>query len=193
MPATEFKRDEVAAWYAEQHLSTDPGIATIFYLPSNAGEREIRFVEINHLIGDRNDDALEPIDFGIDMGTDAAHKLFVLDVTPDQWERIQSHELQLPGNWSLENAVHYGQCAAIKSSGGESMIDDPIVEEVRRVRDAYAASFNYDLRAMVRDIQERQKRSGRKYVSYPPVTIAPKPTLPTTTTVPPTAEASTKQ
>ena len=43
---------------------------------------------------------------------------------------------------------------------------DPIVDEVRRARDAYAARFNYDLRAIYRDLKEREKRSGRKIVSY---------------------------
>ncbi len=45
---------------------------------------------------------------------------------------------------------------------------DPIVEEVRRVRDAHAARFNYDLDAIFQDIKEEKKKSGRKFVSYPP-------------------------
>jgi hypothetical protein len=43
---------------------------------------------------------------------------------------------------------------------------DPIVDEVRRARDAYAARFDYDLRAIYRDLKEQEKRSGRKLVSY---------------------------
>jgi hypothetical protein len=43
---------------------------------------------------------------------------------------------------------------------------DPIVDEVRRARDAYAARFNYDLRAIFRDLKEQENRSGRKLVSY---------------------------
>ena len=43
---------------------------------------------------------------------------------------------------------------------------DPIVDKVRRARDAYAARFNYDLRAIYRDLKEQEKRSGRKVVSY---------------------------
>jgi hypothetical protein len=35
-------------------------------------------------------------------------------------------------------------------------IDDPIVREVRRVREKLAAKFNYDLRAMFADVQKRQ-------------------------------------
>jgi hypothetical protein len=43
---------------------------------------------------------------------------------------------------------------------------DPIVDEVRRVRDAYAARFNHDLRAIYRDLKEQETRGGRKIVSY---------------------------
>lgn len=107
MSTIQFNRDSMARWYAKEHFKTDPGIKSIHYLPSDADDREIRFVEINALISDRTDDALEPIDFGIDMGTDNAHKLFVLDVTPDQWERVQAGELPLPHDWSLVAAIEY--------------------------------------------------------------------------------------
>ena len=43
---------------------------------------------------------------------------------------------------------------------------DPIVDEVRRARDAYAARFNYDLQAIFRDLKEQEKHSGRQIVSY---------------------------
>lgn len=48
------------------------------------------------------------------------------------------------------------------------MWDDPIVDEIRRIREAHAAQFNYDVRAIARDIQEREARSGRRYVTLPP-------------------------
>jgi hypothetical protein len=44
-------------------------------------------------------------------------------------------------------------------------MDDPIVDEVRRVRDEHAARFNYDLDAIFRDVKEQEKKSGRKFVS----------------------------
>jgi hypothetical protein len=42
---------------------------------------------------------------------------------------------------------------------------DPIVEEVRREREEYAARFGHDLQAIFRDLKEQEKRSGRKLVS----------------------------
>ena len=39
-------------------------------------------------------------------------------------------------------------------------MNDPIVEEVRRVREAHAARFHYDLDAIFRDIKEQEKENG---------------------------------
>jgi hypothetical protein len=47
------------------------------------------------------------------------------------------------------------------------MFRDPIVEEVRRVRQEHAERFDFDLRRIAADLIEKQKQSGRKLVSYP--------------------------
>ena len=43
--------------------------------------------------------------------------------------------------------------------------EDPIVKEVRKVRDAFAKRFDYDLDAILRDLKEKERRSGRTVVS----------------------------
>jgi hypothetical protein len=48
------------------------------------------------------------------------------------------------------------------------MWNDPIVEEVRKVRDAHAKKFNYDLQAIVADLKKQQKASGREFVTLRP-------------------------
>ena len=45
-------------------------------------------------------------------------------------------------------------------------MNDPIVDEVRRIREEHAARFNHDLEAIYRDIKEQEKKSGRPFVSY---------------------------
>jgi hypothetical protein len=103
----QFNRDSMARHYASKHLKTDPGIRTVYYLPAGAPDREIRLLEINELIAARDKDAIEPLDFGVDTGSDKAHTLMVVDVTPAQWKRINKQELQLPKNWSLTGAVAF--------------------------------------------------------------------------------------
>jgi hypothetical protein len=53
------------------------------------------------------------------------------------------------------------------------MWKDPIVEAVRKVREAHAAQFDYDLRAIYRDLKEHESASGRSYVRFPPRRVPP--------------------
>jgi hypothetical protein len=58
------------------------------------------------------------------------------------------------------------------------MTDDPIVQEVRQAREAYAARFNYELAAMVADLQGRTEDArcaGHEVVSLPPRLVEPRP------------------
>ncbi len=49
---------------------------------------------------------------------------------------------------------------------------DELVEETRRVREAYAAKFDFDLEAICRDLKEKEQQSER-----PTVTLPPKPPI----------------
>lgn len=43
---------------------------------------------------------------------------------------------------------------------------DPIVEEVRRAREEYAAKFDFDLRRIGEDLRRQQEESGDPVVSF---------------------------
>jgi hypothetical protein len=48
------------------------------------------------------------------------------------------------------------------------MLDDPIVEEVRKARQEYAAKFDYDLRSIFLDIKRQEaeyRKRGWKVIS----------------------------
>lgn len=48
------------------------------------------------------------------------------------------------------------------------MLDDPIVEDVRKVRTAHAKKFNYDLKAIAADLKAQQSEGGRKLMVFAP-------------------------
>jgi len=48
------------------------------------------------------------------------------------------------------------------------MWNDPIVEEVRKIRNEHAKKFNYDLEAIAADLKRQQKASRRKFVTFQP-------------------------
>lgn len=51
---------------------------------------------------------------------------------------------------------------------------DPIVEEIRKFRDAHAKRFNYDLDAICEDFKSHQQKCGHRLVKFPPKKIAGK-------------------
>lgn len=109
MSGSSFDRDSMASWYASQHFEIDPGTLEIHYLKKDAPEREIRLLEVNNQIAEMTDESLEPLDFGVDIGDANAHKLFVLDVTPSQWDSIQKQRLSLPRGWSMADSELLGK------------------------------------------------------------------------------------
>ena len=52
-------------------------------------------------------------------------------------------------------------------------MDDPIVAEVRRIREEHAEKFGYDLEAIVADLQAREAQSEDVFVSFPAKRIKP--------------------
>jgi hypothetical protein len=52
-------------------------------------------------------------------------------------------------------------------------MNDPIVDEVRRIRDAHAARFNYDLDSIFQDIKEQERKSKLKFVAPPTERVEP--------------------
>ncbi|MBF0138331.1 MAG: hypothetical protein H7833_20255 [Magnetococcus sp. DMHC-1] len=49
-----------------------------------------------------------------------------------------------------------------------TMWEDPIVEEVRKVREEHAARFDYDLDAIYKDLKRLERESGREMVNLKP-------------------------
>lgn len=48
------------------------------------------------------------------------------------------------------------------------MLRDPIVEEMRRIKESIAAEYGYDIRAMVKALRAEQEAGGRQVVSFAP-------------------------
>ena len=58
------------------------------------------------------------------------------------------------------------------------MKDDPIVLEVRRIRQEHAARFKYDLDLIAKDLKAQEQASGRSYIRLPPRRLAVQQTKP---------------
>ena len=52
--------------------------------------------------------------------------------------------------------------------GELAMQNDPIVEEVRRIRREYARQFDYDLHAIAADLRRYEREHPERLVTFPP-------------------------
>jgi hypothetical protein len=65
------------------------------------------------------------------------------------------------------------------------MFDDPIVEEIRRVRREHTSQFDNDISAIVADLRRLERESGRQHVNFPPCRLEDESV---STTAPPAAQ-----
>ena len=73
-------------------------------------------------------------------------------------------------------------------------MNDPIIDEIHRYREEYAARFNFDVSAMFQDAKEREeanKKNGRVIVPAPAMPIIPiEPSAPSIDGLPPRQAAA---
>ena len=53
------------------------------------------------------------------------------------------------------------------------MWQDPIVEEVRKVREGHAARYNFDLRRIYQELKKAEQQSASRKVTFAPKRIKP--------------------
>ena len=97
---TSTSRDDVAAWVAKKHLLVDTSLRQVWYLPQGAPPEEIRLLELNDRLA-AYDTQVEAIDFGLDI-EGVQFKLFVADITSEQFDKIRQDPSRLPTGWSLD-------------------------------------------------------------------------------------------
>ena len=51
------------------------------------------------------------------------------------------------------------------------MQNDPVVDEIRRIRHDYAKRFGFDLRAMVADLRRKEQQHPDRLVSFNPKSV----------------------
>jgi hypothetical protein len=57
------------------------------------------------------------------------------------------------------------------------MKNDPIIDELHRIRYEYAARFNFDLDALFHDLNQQQQQGGRAHVMRAPRLLNPEASI----------------
>ena len=99
MAASDTVTEEFVESLAQLHFEADDGIEQIIWLRSG-DEKEICLIEVN-----RTALPTESIQvFRFAPSEDVPFPIFIADVRPTEWDRIQSGDIPLPEGWALEEA-----------------------------------------------------------------------------------------
>jgi hypothetical protein len=78
---------------------------------------------------------------------------------------VAAHQQITHAWWATKDKFELYVSEAVLAEAGAG---DPIVDEVRAIRDEYAKSLGYDLEAIVADLRSRQEQHPERVVSLPP-------------------------
>jgi hypothetical protein len=100
-------KDEEAMELARKHYEIEPGMTQIFRLTGSADvecrpNEPIKLLEVNE---NTVPSGLMPIWFGPSPASGLHHSSVILEVTPEEFERIQGNQLELPNGWKLADPI----------------------------------------------------------------------------------------
>lgn len=96
-------KDEVAKKLADAHFDLEPGITRIFKLRGRPDaealpDTPIKLLEIN---ADTPPSGIMPLYFGPVPASGIPYPSVIVEVTPDEYEKIKVQELTLPDGWTI--------------------------------------------------------------------------------------------
>ncbi|HXD86474.1 MAG TPA: hypothetical protein VN641_08270 [Urbifossiella sp.] len=97
------RKDDAARLLARSHFEFEPGMQRIFRLTGSAEaeSREsepIKLLEVNEATVATG---ILPLHFGPMPESGVPYPTVIIAVTPEEFEKVNSHELRLPNNWDL--------------------------------------------------------------------------------------------
>ncbi len=102
-----FNRDEEAMDLARKHYEIEPGMTQIFRLTGSADiesrpDEPIKLLEVNE---NTVPSGIMPIWFGPSPASGRHHSCVILEVTPEEFEKIRGRQWELPNGWKLADAI----------------------------------------------------------------------------------------
>jgi hypothetical protein len=103
-------KDEVAKKLAHKHYDIEPGITRIFKLRDRPelevlSNTPIKLLEVNV---DTAPSGIMPLYFGPVPNSGIPYPSVIVEVTPEEFERIKVHELKLPDGWTIDEEYPKG-------------------------------------------------------------------------------------
>lgn len=100
-------KDEEALELARKHYQIEPGMTQIFRITGSEDaelrpNEPIKLLEVNE---NTVPYGIMPIQFGPSPASGLHYSSIILEVTPEEFEKIQTNELKLPNGWTVGEPI----------------------------------------------------------------------------------------
>lgn len=104
---TNGSKDEAARVLAEQHYEVEPGLTHVFRVMGiteleTRPTEPIKLLEVNQ---DTVPSGILPLQFGPSPASGLHYPTVIMEVTPDEYQKIQSNEMSLPHGWKIAGLI----------------------------------------------------------------------------------------
>ena len=100
-------KDEEANELARKHYQVETGLTQVFRIAGSA-EVEVRLNETIMLLEVNENtvaSGIMPIQFGPSPASGVNYSSIIVEVTPEEYEKIRNHQLKLPPGWSIGESI----------------------------------------------------------------------------------------
>src|SRR5580704_7133329 len=99
--------DQQAVWLAGRHYEIETGISDIVRLEQDVtvDENSVRKIGLLEVNSNTVPAGIMPIEFGPAPSSGLNYPSVIVEVTPEEFERILSHQLALPAGWRLGSSI----------------------------------------------------------------------------------------
>ena len=94
-------KDETAQLLADAHFVLDEGIARIFRIIESDEANDLRPVKLLEINPQTTEAGISPVGLNSDPARGVFHSSVVVEITPNEFERLGRGELMLPHGWKL--------------------------------------------------------------------------------------------
>jgi hypothetical protein len=100
-------KEQVAIFLAQRHYEIESGVTQIYRLNDRVDvegspTEPIKLLEVNE---NTVPSGIVPIQFGPNPAIGIHYPSVIVEVTPEEFQRIQTEDLPLPGGWRLGNPI----------------------------------------------------------------------------------------
>jgi hypothetical protein len=100
-------KDEEAKELARKHYQVETGLTHVFRITGSAEvevrpNEPIKLLEVNE---NTVPSGIMPIQFGPSPASGVNHPSIIVEVTPDEFQKIQNQQLELPHGWKIGDSI----------------------------------------------------------------------------------------